>query len=95
MSVLVLVVLGAVALGAVGWWAFENARRRAHPVPEGLQPEIALPHEREFELYHNALSLCSMKARLCLSELGIRYASTSLSCVRAHPRATPWTSSAP
>ena len=75
MSVLVLVVLGAVVLGAVGWWAFENARRRTHPVPEGLQPVIALPHEREFELYHNALSLCSMKARLCLSELGIAYAS--------------------
>ena len=36
-----------------------------------------MPYEQEFELYHNAFSLCSMKSRLCLSELGIPY--------RSHP----------
>lgn len=59
------------------WWTFELSRRRRHPVPAGHRPEISLPHEEEFELYHNALSLCSMKARVCLSELAIPY--------RSHP----------
>jgi glutathione S-transferase len=68
----VLVALGAAAAGA---WAWENARRRTHPVPAGLRSEIRLPHEREFELHHNAFSLCSMKTRLCLAELSIPYAS--------------------
>jgi glutathione S-transferase len=71
--VLVVLILAA----AVGWWAFENARRKAHPVPPGYQPAIVLPHEQEFELYHNALSLCSMKTRVGLAELGIPY--------RSHP----------
>jgi glutathione S-transferase len=39
----------------------------------GLHPEITLPAEAEFELYHNALSLCSKKVRICLAELGIDY----------------------
>ena len=34
-----------------------------------------LPHSQSFELYHNALSLCSMKVRVCLAELGIDYRS--------------------
>jgi glutathione S-transferase len=46
-------------------------------VPAGHRPEIALPHGEEFELYHNAFSLCSMKVRVCLAELGIAY--------RSHP----------
>jgi glutathione S-transferase len=62
-------------LGAVGWWAWELSRRRRHPVPEGYQADIELSHQREFELYHNALSLCSMKSRVCLAELGIDYES--------------------
>ena len=44
-------------------------------MPGGLQPDIEIPHVREFELYHNALSLCSMKARVCMAELGIPYES--------------------
>lgn len=71
----VLVFLFVVLAGAVAWWGWENSRRRTHPVPHGLQKQIELPHEREFELYHNALSLCSMKSRLCMSELGIPYES--------------------
>jgi glutathione S-transferase len=62
---------------AVAWWARENARRRTHPVAAGLQLEIEIPHAQEFELYHNALSLCSMKTRVCLAELGVPY--------RSHP----------
>jgi glutathione S-transferase len=62
---------GVAALAA--WWAWEKAHRRTHPVPPGLQAEIDLPYEEEFELYHNALSLCSMKTRLCMAELGIPY----------------------
>jgi len=58
---------------AVGWWAWERSHRKTHPVPAGLQRSISLPHEQEFELYHNALSLCSMKTRVCLAELGIAY----------------------
>jgi glutathione S-transferase len=69
--------LAALALAGAGiaWWAWENAHRKTHPVPAGHRPEILLPHEREFELYHNALSICSMKARVCMAELGIPYAS--------------------
>jgi glutathione S-transferase len=62
---------------AVGWWAWESGRRRRHPMPPGHRPELELPHEQEFELYHNALSLCSMKVRVCLAELGLPY--------RSHP----------
>ncbi len=59
----------------VGWWAFEKRRRRTHPVPGGLAPGIEIPHRQAFELYHNALSLCSMKSRVCMAELGIPYES--------------------
>jgi glutathione S-transferase len=59
----------------VGAWAWEGARRSRHPVPEGVQPDVTIPHDREFELYHNALSLCSMKSRVCMAELQIPYAS--------------------
>jgi glutathione S-transferase len=69
--------LAVLVVAGLVWWSWENRRRGAHPVPPGYRPEIDLPHVREFELYHNALSLCSMKSRLCLAELGIRY--------RSHP----------
>jgi glutathione S-transferase len=71
------------ALAALGFvlWSRENARRRRHAVPPGHRPEIALPHTQPFELYHNAFSLCSMKSRLCLAELGIPYASHPIDLV--------------
>lgn len=56
-------------------WAVESRRRRRHPVLPGLRQDVALPHTATFELHHNAFSLCSMKVRVCLAELGIRYAS--------------------
>jgi len=62
-------------------WFGENARRRTHPVPPGLQPDVELPFEQEFELYHNPLSLCSMKSRVCLAELGIPYASRPIDLI--------------
>jgi glutathione S-transferase len=72
-------VIGPIALtaagGLVGWWAWEKSHRKTHPVPPGLQHAVTLPHAHEFELYHNALSLCSMKTRVCLAELGIAYES--------------------
>ncbi len=46
----------------------------AQPAP-GLNSDITVPHSEPFELYHNALSLCSMKVRVCLAELGITYRS--------------------
>jgi len=69
--------LGWLALGAAGvlvaGWGWEKAHRRTHAVPPGLQADIDLPHEAEFELYHNALSLCSMKTRACMAELRVPY----------------------
>jgi len=69
LSVLLVLTLGGLV------WARENARRRRHPVAAGHHPEMELPFTQEFELYHNAFSLCSMKIRLCLAELGMPYAS--------------------
>ena len=67
------------ALGtAVAAFAWESRRRRRHPVPPGHRPEIVVPHRDEFEVWHNALSLCSMKTRVCLAELGIPYATVAL-----------------
>jgi glutathione S-transferase len=71
-SSLALVSAGA-GLSLLGAWAWENHRRQRHPVPAGYCAEIVLPHAAEFELYHNALSLCSMKTRVCLAELEIPY----------------------
>ena len=56
-------------------WLVEKQRRKTYPVSPGYQSDIELAHEEPFELYHNALSLCSMKTRLCLSELGVPYKS--------------------
>ena len=79
-------------------WAIENGRRKTHPVPAGLQVDISIPHDQEFELYHNALSLCSMKSRVCMSELGIPYKSHHIDLIetgayeniRATPGIDPW-----
>jgi len=59
--------------GLLVWWILERRRRKTHPVSHGYQADLVFPHEAEFELYHNALSLCSMKTRLCLAELQIPY----------------------
>ncbi|MEM9403846.1 MAG: glutathione S-transferase family protein [Pseudomonadota bacterium] len=56
-------------------WFIEYRRRDPHPVGTGLQTDVNLPHEQEFELYHNALSVCSMKVRVCMAELQIPYKS--------------------
>lgn len=56
-------------------WFVEYRRRDPHPVGDGLQADIDLPHDQEFELYHNALSVCSMKVRVCMAELQIPYKS--------------------
>lgn len=39
----------------------------------GHHPEINLPFEEPWELYHNSFSLCSKKLRVCLSELDLPY----------------------
>ena len=69
------VFLLGVLVAAVVWWVWEKSRRKTHSVPPGYRPELELPYEQEFELYHNALSLCSMKSRVCMAELGIAYKS--------------------
>lgn len=66
-----LALAGLFAAGLVAWLAFEKSRRRTGRVEPGHRPELEFPHEQEWELYHNALSLCSMKTRLCLAELGL------------------------
>ena len=72
------VVLGALVFAVVGLgiaWLIENRRRQTHSVSPGYQADLEFPHEEPFELYHNALSLCSMKTRVCLAELQIPYKS--------------------
>ena len=60
-------------IGAAVWYVWEKRRRVTHPMKGGLHPNISLPHTDEFELYHNDLSLCSKKVRVCLFELGLSY----------------------
>ena len=43
----------------------------------GYHPEISVPFEQAWELYHNSFSLCSKKLRVCLDELNLPY--------RSHP----------
>lgn len=66
------IALAALA-GLVGGWAWEKSHRKTHPVEPGIRKEVSLAHEEEFELYHNAFSLCSMKTRVCLAELRLPY----------------------
>jgi glutathione S-transferase len=74
-SVSILGVVGVFIVAALIAWALEKRRRTTHPVPPGYQADIEFPHDEPFELYHNALSLCSMKTRVCLAELRIPYKS--------------------
>jgi len=69
------IAIGVLVLAGVLWWVLERRRRKTHPVPPGQRAAIVLPHTAEFELYHNALSLCSMKVRVCMAELRIPYVS--------------------
>jgi glutathione S-transferase len=52
----------------------EKRLRRTHPMSGGIHRDICLSHQQEFELYHNGLSLCSKKVRVCLRELGLPFA---------------------
>jgi len=72
MSAVSLVAAGASA-AAVGWFVRERGLRRTHAVSPGVQKDVVLPHSEEFELYHNAFSLCSKKVRMCLAELGVAH----------------------
>jgi len=74
LSTLIPVVVALTAILLL-WYLAERASRRTRAMPAGLDESITLPHEEEFELYHNALSLCSKKCRVCLDELGIKYKS--------------------
>jgi len=74
-SMFMLLLVGVVLAGLLVWWFFENRRRTTHSVPPGYQADIEFPHDEAWELYHNALSLCSMKTRVCLAELRIPYKS--------------------
>lgn len=66
--------LGWMAVGAfLAWFLYEKRQRQFRPVPPGYQPDTVFPHTQEWTLYHNALSLCSMKSRLCMAELGLDY----------------------
>lgn len=74
-----LLLLGLAAF--VVWYGYERSHRKTRSMPAGLQAHISLPHEQPFELYHNALSLCSKKTRVCLDELGIPYKSHPIDLV--------------
>lgn len=39
----------------------------------GYQGQILLPHQQEWEVYHNSFSLCSKKLRVCMAELALPY----------------------
>lgn len=55
------------------WYLWERGKRYTELMPAGLHKDIDIPFETEFELYHNALSICSKKLRICLDELSIPY----------------------
>jgi len=57
------------------WYLRERGHRKTRAMSGGLHEDIVLPHEAEFELHHNSLSLCSKKIRVCLAELGVDYKS--------------------
>ncbi|KAK3272666.1 Glutathione S-transferase U1 [Cymbomonas tetramitiformis] len=48
----------------------------------GVHEEINLPHTAAIELYHNALSFCSQKVRVCLAEKGIDYESNHIHLIK-------------
>lgn len=58
----------------LAWYLWEKRQRKTHAMAGGLHRDITLPHQQEYELYHNGLSLCSKKVRVCLKELGVPFA---------------------
>ena len=68
---------------AVGWWAWEKSHRKTRQVPAGHQPDVRLPYEDEFELYHNARSWCSKKARVTRGLARLRAAKAANPALRA------------
>lgn len=73
--------LASLGGGLALWYARERRLRHTHAMDGGLHADITLPHEAEFELYHNDFSLCSKKVRMCLAELGIAYASRPIDLI--------------
>lgn len=68
--------LPLIGIGSLGgWYLWERSHRITHPMEGGLHEDLSIPYTDEFELYHNALSLCSKKARICFDELGVPYKS--------------------
>ncbi len=59
--------------GSLVWFCLERRRRVTHPMAGGIHRQTEIPHQQEFELYHNDFSLCSKKVRVCLAELGIPF----------------------
>ncbi len=70
-----MVFVGIVILATVLvlWFLVEKSRRKTHPVTGGIQQDISLPYDEEFELYANAFSHCSRKTRLVMAEAGLSY----------------------
>jgi len=68
------VVAAAAVAGAAWLLASERARRRTRRVRGGLHEDVSVPGcADEVELWHNGLSLCCAKVRVCLDEKGVRY----------------------
>ena len=72
---LMLALAGILLGGLLIWWFLEKRKRKTHSVPAGYQSDVEFSHDEAWELYHNALSLCSMKTLVCLAELQIPYKS--------------------
>ncbi len=68
-------VLIGILIALTGWYVFEKRKRPTHPVAPGLNLDISLPHDQEWEIYQNQISLCSKKLRVCMEELGLSYQS--------------------
>ena len=66
---------GLALLVLIAFFAVERRRRPTGTPSPGLHPEMDLPHQQEWTLYQNGLSLCSKKMRVCLAELDLPYES--------------------
>ena len=70
-----MVVIAILVVLFLGWFFYERSQRRVASVTPGLHDEIDLPHQQEWEIYQNQISLCSKKLRVCMEELGLPHAS--------------------